>query len=71
MPPVQHVPGFKLVGSRAQARLDEVTLPRMIPDLHRRDVFVCGPEGFVASVVELVTRMGVPDEAIHHEAYAL
>jgi predicted ferric reductase len=61
----------ELVGSRAQARLDEKTLPRLIPDLHRRDVYVCGPEGFVTSVVELVKGLGVPDESIHHEAYAL
>lgn len=61
----------ELVGSRAQARLDEVTLPRLIPDLHRRDVYVCGPEGFVTSVVELVKGLGIPDESIHHEAYAL
>jgi hypothetical protein len=32
---------------------------------------VCGPEGFVTEIVELVRWLGVPDEAIHHEAYAL
>ena len=35
------------------------------------NVFVCGPEGFVAGIVDLVKRLGVPDEAIHHEAFAL
>jgi ferredoxin-NADP reductase len=61
----------ELVGTREEAVLDEQSLPRLVPDLHRRDVYVCGPEGFVTSVVEVATRLGVPAEAIHHEAYAL
>jgi predicted ferric reductase len=70
---VRHQRGqlHELAGGRAQAGLDEATLPRLIPDLHRRDVFVCGPESFVTSVAEVVKRLGVPDESIHHEAYAL
>ena len=61
----------ELVGTRVEAVLDEQSLPRMVPDLHRRDVYVCGPEGFVTSIVEVAARLGVPAEAIHHEAYAL
>jgi predicted ferric reductase len=61
----------ELVGTREQAVLDERTLPRLVPDLHRRDIYVCGPEGFVTSIVDLVARLGVPAEAVHHEAYAL
>jgi predicted ferric reductase len=60
-----------LVGGREQAGIDERSLRRLVPDLHHRDVFVCGPEGFVAGIVDLVKRLGVPDEAIHHEAFAL
>jgi predicted ferric reductase len=61
----------ELVGTRDQAILDERSLPRLVPDLHRRDIYVCGPEGFVTSIVELATRLGIPPEAVHHEAYAL
>ncbi|HEV2373816.1 MAG TPA: ferredoxin reductase family protein [Streptosporangiaceae bacterium] len=60
-----------LVGNRREAALDERSLPRLVPDLHQRDVYVCGPEGFVTEFVGLAKRLGVPDEAIHHEAYAL
>ena len=56
---------------REQAPLDDQSLPRLVPDLHRRDIYVCGPEGFVTDIVDLAKRLGVPDEAIHHEAYAL
>ena len=61
----------ELAGSRERAGLDDRSLPRLVPDLRQRDVFVCGPEGFVAATVDLVKRLGVPDEAIHHEAFAL
>jgi ferredoxin-NADP reductase len=61
----------ELVGSRDQVVLDERSLLRLVPDLDRRDIYVCGPEGFVTGVVEVATRLGVPAEAIHHEAYAL
>jgi ferredoxin-NADP reductase len=61
----------ELVGSRAEAAIDEVSLPRLVPDLAQRDVYVCGPEGFVASIVDTARNLGIPDEAIHHEAFAL
>ena len=61
----------ELTGSRAQAAIDQYSLRRMVPDLTERDVYVCGPEGFVTEIVELVRWLGVPDEATHHEAYAL
>jgi predicted ferric reductase len=61
----------ELVGTREQAGLDEGSLTRLVPDLHRRDVYVCGPEGFVAGIVGLAARLGVPADAVHHEAYAL
>ena len=61
----------KLIGTREQAGLDDRSLPRLVPDLNQRDIYVCGPEGFVADIVDLAKRLGVPDEAVHHEAYAL
>jgi predicted ferric reductase len=61
----------ELVGTREQALLDERSLPRLVPDLNRRDIYVCGPEGFVTNIVDLAARLGIPAEAVHHEAYAL
>src|SRR5450755_758717 len=61
----------ELTGSRAQATIDERSLPRIVPDLSDRDVYVCGPEAFVAGIVDVARCLGVPDEAIHHEAFAL
>jgi len=61
----------EMTGSRAQAVIDQYSLRRMVPDLSERDVYVCGPEEFVTEIVDLVRWLGVPDEVIHHEAYAL
>ena len=61
----------ELVGSRERASVTAEVLRRLVPDLDRRDVYVCGPEGFVDDVVALVASLGVPGEAIHHEAFAL
>jgi predicted ferric reductase len=61
----------ELVGRREQAAISERSLRRLVPDLDQRDVFVCGPEGFVADIVNVARNLGVPDESIHHEAFAL
>ena len=68
---LKHGRYHEFVGPREQASITAAALRHLVPDLHRRDVFICGPEGFVASVERLATRLGVPDEAIHHEAFAL
>jgi predicted ferric reductase len=62
---------YEIAGTREQADLDEQALTRLVPDLRERDLYVCGPEGFVDHIVDLARRLGVPDDAIHHEAYAL
>src|SRR5579859_5133144 len=67
----QHGRVHELTGDREQASIDSNWLRRTVPDLQKRDVYVCGPEGFVTEIVEVARRLGVPGEAIHHEAYAL
>jgi len=61
----------ELVGSRHRVRVDAEELLRLIPDLDRRDVYVCGPERFVAQITDACRHLGVPRRALHHEAYAL
>jgi predicted ferric reductase len=70
---VRHKHGqlHEFVGPREVASITGQALRRLVPDLHRRDVYICGPEGFVAGTVDVVRRLRVPDEAIHHEAFAL
>jgi len=61
----------ELTGPRAAAGIDAARLRELVPDLDQRDVYTCGPEGFVAAIVALARSLGVPDDAIHHEAFAL
>jgi len=67
----QHGQLHEFVGPREEASITGQALRRLVCDLHRRDVYVCGPEGFVAGTVELLRHLRVPEEAIHHEAFAV
>lgn len=61
----------EFVGPREEASITGQALLGLVPELHRRDVYICGPEGFVADTVDLLRHLRVPEEAIHHEAFAL
>jgi predicted ferric reductase len=62
----------ELVGSRSRHRLDDPqVLYSLVPDMASRDLFVCGPEGFSTGVISAAKRIGVPNVAIHCEAFAL
>lgn len=60
----------ELLGPRTQVRLDAAELHRLIPDIRRRDVYVCGPAGFSEDVMAALSSLKVPAERIHHEAFA-
>ncbi len=60
----------ELVGSRRQHRLDDPkVLKQLIPDLARRDVYICGPEGFSAGIERSARRIGVVATAVHRESF--
>jgi predicted ferric reductase len=61
----------ELVGSRDDLPFDARSLKRLVPDITRRDVFVCGPDGFVDAVVSAAKRLGVAKDALHREAFSL
>jgi ferredoxin-NADP reductase len=70
---VRHHKGelHEVIGSREGVGLDERSLATVVPDIQQRDIFISGPEGFVAELVETVRYLGVSEESIHHEAFAL
>ena len=61
----------ELIGNRITASIDQYSLRHTVPDYKERDLYVCGPEAFVTDVVDIARSLGLPDEAIHHEAFAL
>ncbi len=60
----------EVIGSRDRVRLDASTLQRLIPDIARRDVYVCGPGGFNDLVVSAATGLGVPAGNLHEEKFS-
>ncbi|MGW2252386.1 ferredoxin reductase family protein [Kitasatospora sp. NPDC001660] len=56
-----------VVGSRAEVGDLGRVLRRLVPDLARHEVFLCGPEDFSADAVEALRGAGV--RRIHHEAF--
>jgi predicted ferric reductase len=59
----------ELVGSRHDLRLDATTLRTLVPDVSRRDVYVCGPESFTDVVVAAAVGAGVPEAHVHRESF--
>ncbi len=60
----------EVVGPRSKAPLDADHLRRLVPDVADRDLYVCGPGGFMEQLVATVRSLGVPDQRIHYEDFA-
>ena len=60
----------ELVGPRARFPLDAGALQRLVPDLARRDLYVCGPKGFTQELIGSALTLGVPEAQIHYEDFA-
>ncbi|MEU8512011.1 ferredoxin reductase family protein [Kitasatospora sp. NPDC048722] len=56
-----------VVGTRAEVGDLGAVLRRLVPDLARHEVFLCGPEEFSADAVRALHAAGV--RRIHHEAF--
>jgi predicted ferric reductase len=61
----------RLVGPRTRWPLDARQLRQLVPDIASRDIFVCGPAGFMQSLLATARGLGVPERQLHHEDYAL
>jgi predicted ferric reductase len=59
----------EVVGPRAQAPLDAPVLRGLVPDIASRDLFVCGPSGFMKEFVAQARALGVPNQQIHYEDF--
>ncbi|NBM20383.1 ferric reductase-like transmembrane domain-containing protein [Streptomyces sp. GC420] len=47
------------------------TLRRILPDIARHDVYLCGPPGLAEESYAALREAGVPDRRIHHESFEL
>lgn len=60
----------EVVGTRRSVGRAHSLLARLVPDVARRDVFVCGAPGFVEEIAAAARDLGVPSEAVHYEIYS-
>jgi predicted ferric reductase len=69
----RHASVHYLVGQRRPDRQDDLFSPqsieRMVPDIDRRDVYVCGPESMIRHVQRSVRALGIPRKQIHAERF--
>lgn len=59
-----------LVGHRNRHPMTADYMLEFAPNLAQSDIYVCGPTGFMNSVLTMAEHAGVPEKRIHHEAFA-
>lgn len=64
-----------IIGRRgAQLPVDPLsaqTIRRLVPDVESRDVFICGPAGMMERLDVILRSLGLSQEQIHFERFAL
>lgn len=51
--------------------VDTQKIARLVPDVAKRDVFVCGPPGMLVGMIASLKELGVPEVQIHYERFSL
>jgi ferredoxin-NADP reductase len=64
-----------LVGKRGSREmpsdpLDPRALRKLVPDIHSRDVYVCGPTGMMTRTLSSLRWLKIPADQIHYERFA-
>jgi predicted ferric reductase len=49
---------------------DDRLLHHLVSDIAARDVYLCGPDGWMAAAAEAARRCGVPEEHLHLESFS-
>jgi ferredoxin-NADP reductase len=64
---------YYVIGSRQDPGPSSVMTPRglrqLVPDVSRRDVYLCGPEGLIQAAVGILTKLRVPKRQIHLDPF--
>lgn len=58
-----------LIGSRDRFPIDKVSLTKLAPRFADSDIYVCGPQSLIDSVIDAARSAGIPKDRIHHEAF--
>jgi ferredoxin-NADP reductase len=60
---------LELVGSRDRVEVDAAAFRRLVPDVRRRDVYLCGPDALSRRLAAELKGAGVPDDHVHFESF--
>lgn len=69
---VVHVCESDVIGDRwhgARGRLGLDLMNWMVPDVLEREVFLCGPPGYMEATTELMDALGVDPDRVHRESF--
>lgn len=67
---VHYIVGPRGRGEVPNQPLGAIHLRGLVPDIAKRDVYVCGPDPMIAAVRRSVAKLGVPAAHIHSERFA-
>ena len=71
----RHAQLWFVVGDRRAPGPRRLFTPRgmieLVPDIAQRDVYLCGPEGLVATSLKILRRLQVPRRQIHLDPFEL
>jgi ferredoxin-NADP reductase len=56
---------------KGAALLSPATLAKLVPRIANSDVYVCGPAPMMAATRHALDQLGVPEDQIHDERFAL
>ncbi len=68
---VHYVIGRRAQGEVAAEPLDAGHLRSLVPDVAKRDIFLCGPDAMIAAVTSSLRQLHVPDRQVHSERFSL
>jgi predicted ferric reductase len=68
---VIHVISDEPEWSGEKGRLDKEKISQLVPDFIEREVFICGPPPMMKTVRLALSSIGVPNNRIHYERFAL
>ena len=51
--------------------IDKEKIMRLVPDVKTRDIFLCGPPPMMWGIMDMLKEIGVPQQQIHYERFAL
>ena len=67
---MRYLPSRAFLAGRSPDPLGPAGLEALVPDVRRRDVYVCGPVPMMQHVESSLRRLGVPGGQVHAERFA-